>query len=79
MLENYHATTQKEQSSELTQKYAMRTGFLRLGFIGDELKDGKDILTKRLVGETAFRSGRAAFFEENSLPPPGSIDRHVRS
>ena len=41
-------------------KYAMRTWLLRLGFIGDEFKTARGILTKRLDGDTAFRNGRAA-------------------
>ena len=41
-------------------KYAMRTWLLRLGFIGDEFKTARDLLTKRLDGDAAFRSGRAA-------------------
>ena len=41
-------------------KYAMRTWLLRLGFIGDEFKTAREILTKRLDGDTAFRNGRAA-------------------
>ena len=38
----------------------MRTWLLRLGFIGDEFKTAREILTKRLAGDTAFRNGRAA-------------------
>ena len=41
-------------------KYAMRTWLLRLGFIGDEFKTARDILTKNLAGDAAFRNGRAA-------------------
>ena len=41
-------------------KYAMRTWLLRLGFIGDEFKTARDILTRRLAGDAAFRHGRAA-------------------
>ncbi len=40
-------------------KYAMRTWLLRLGFIGDEFKTAREILTKRLAGDTAFRNGRS--------------------
>lgn len=40
-------------------KYAMRTWLLRLGFIGDEFSTARDILTKNLAGDTAFRHGRA--------------------
>ena len=38
----------------------MRTWLLRLGFIGDEFKTARELLTKRLDGDAAFRSGRAA-------------------
>jgi len=41
-------------------KYAMRTWLLRLGFIGDEFKTARELFTKRLAGDTAFRNGRAA-------------------
>lgn len=41
-------------------KYAMRTWLLRLGFIGEEFATARDILTRRLDGDTAFRYGRPA-------------------
>jgi hypothetical protein len=41
-------------------KYAMRTWLLRLGFIGEEFATAREILTKRLDGDTAFRHGRVA-------------------
>ncbi len=41
-------------------KYAMRTWLLRLGFIGDEFKTARELFTKRLDGDTAFRNGRIA-------------------
>ena len=41
-------------------KYAMRTWLLRMGFIGEEFKPARDLLTRRLSGDTAFRNGRAA-------------------
>lgn len=49
----------KPQQNE-NPKYAMRTWLLRLGFIGDEFKTAREILTNRLTGDTAFRNGRAA-------------------
>ena len=49
----------KPQQNE-NPKYAMRTWLLRLGFIGDEFKTAREILTKRLSGDTAFRNGRIA-------------------
>ena len=41
-------------------KYAMRTWLLRLGFIGEEFATARDVLTKRLDGDAAFRRGRTA-------------------
>lgn len=49
----------KPQQNE-NPKYAMRTWLLRLGFIGDEFKTARELLTKRLDGDAAFRSGRTA-------------------
>ena len=49
----------KPQQTE-NPKYAMRTWLLRLGFIGDEFKTARDLYTKRLEGDTAFRRGRMA-------------------
>lgn len=59
MAKEVRTASPKPQQTE-NPKYAMRTWLLRLGFIGDEFKTARDILTKRLVGDTAFRSGRAA-------------------
>lgn len=44
----------KEQQKE-NPKYAMRTWLLRLGFIGEEFATAREVLTKRLSGDTAFR------------------------
>lgn len=41
-------------------KYAMRTWLLRLGFIGEEFETARDVLTRRLSGDAAFRNGRMA-------------------
>lgn len=49
----------KPQQKE-NPKYAMRTWLLRLGFIGEEFATAKDILTRSLAGDAAFRQGRAA-------------------
>lgn len=46
----------KEQQKE-NPKYAMRTWLLRLGFIGSEFATARDLLTRRLSGDAAFRSG----------------------
>ena len=49
----------KPQQNE-NPKYAMRTWLLRLGFIGEEFETARDILTRRLSGDAAFRNGREA-------------------
>lgn len=59
MAKEVKSATSKPQQNE-NPKYAMRTWLLRLGFIGDEFKTARDILTNRLRGDTAFRNGRAA-------------------
>ena len=41
-------------------KYAMRTWLLRLGFIGEEFATAREMLTRRLDGDAAFRNGRPA-------------------
>ncbi len=40
-------------------KYAMRCWLLRLGFIGGEFATARDILTRNLTGNSAWRNGRA--------------------
>ena len=47
----------KETSAE-NPKWAMRTFLLRLGFVGDEYKTARRILTQGLEGDGAFRNGR---------------------
>ena len=58
------AKTAKSASAKAQQtdnpKYAMRTWLLRLGFIGDEFATARELLTKRLSGDTAFRTARTA-------------------
>lgn len=49
----------KPQQTE-NPKYAMRTWLLRLGFIGEEFATARDLLTRRLAGDAAFRNGRVA-------------------
>jgi len=48
------------QPQEENERYAMRTWLLRLGFIGDEFETAREILTRNLAGDAAFRAGRAA-------------------
>lgn len=57
MAKTVKSASPKPQQNE-NPKYAMRTWLLRLGFIGDEFKTARDIFTKRLDGDTAFRNGR---------------------
>ena len=59
MAKEVRTASPKPQQSE-NPKYAMRTWLLRLGFIGDEFKTARELLTKRLSGDGAFRNGRAA-------------------
>ncbi len=59
MAKEVKSASPRPQQNE-NPKYAMRTWLLRLGFIGDEFKTARDLLTKRLSGDAAFRSGRAA-------------------
>ncbi len=49
----------KPQQNE-NPKYAMRTWLLRLGFIGNEFGTAREILTRNLRGDAAFRNGRNA-------------------
>ena len=58
MAKEVRTASAKPQQTE-NPKYAMRTWLLRLGFIGEEFATARDLLTKRLDGDTAFRHGRA--------------------
>ena len=57
MAKEVKSASAKPQQTE-NPKYAMRTWLLRLGFIGDEFKTAREILTRNLDGDTAFRHGR---------------------
>ncbi len=57
MAKEVKTASPKPQQNE-NPKYAMRTWLLRLGFIGNEFKTAREILTKRLAGDTAFRAAR---------------------
>ncbi len=59
MAKEVRTASPKPQQNE-NPKYAMRTWLLRLGFIGDEFATARDLFTKRLDGDTAFRHGRQA-------------------
>lgn len=57
MAKDVKKASPKPQQTE-NPKFAMRTWLLRLGFIGDEFATAREILTKRLEGNNAFRFGR---------------------
>lgn len=57
MAKDLKTASPKEQQKE-NPKYAMRTWLLRLGFIGDEFKTAREFFTKRLAGDSAFRTAR---------------------
>lgn len=59
MAKTVRTASPKPQQNE-NPKYAMRTWLLRLGFIGEEFRSARELLTKRLDGDAAFRNGRAA-------------------
>ena len=59
MAKEVRSASAKPQQNE-NPKYAMRTWLLRRGFIGEEFATARDILTRRLSGDAAFRSGRPA-------------------
>ena len=59
MAKEVRPASPKPQQNE-NPKYAMRTWLLRLGFIGEEFETARDILTRNLAGDAAFRHGRAA-------------------
>ena len=59
MAKSLKSASPKPQQTD-NPKYAMRTWLLRLGFIGEEFATARDLLTRRLSGDAAFRNGRAA-------------------
>ena len=59
MAKTVKSASPKPQQND-NPKYAMRTWLLRLGFIGEEFATARDLLTRRLAGDAAFRNGRAA-------------------
>ena len=59
MAKEVKTASPKPQQNE-NPKYAMRTWLLRLGFIGEEFETAREILTRNLSGDAAFRHGRAA-------------------
>lgn len=59
MAKSLKSASPKPQQTE-NPKYAMRTWLLRLGFIGDEFATTRELLTRHLAGNAAFRTGRTA-------------------
>ena len=59
MAKSIKSASPKPQQTD-NPKYAMRTWLLRLGFIGEEFATARDLLTRRLAGNAAFRNGRVA-------------------
>lgn len=59
MAKTVKTSSPKPQQTE-NPKYAMRTWLLRLGFIGEEFATARDLLTRKLPGDAAFRTSRAA-------------------
>ncbi len=58
MAKSARSASPKPQQTE-NPRFAMRTWLLRLGFIGEEFATAREVFTKRLEGDTAFRYGRA--------------------
>lgn len=57
MAKTVRTASPKEPQRE-NPKFAMRTWLMRLGFIGGEFATARDILTRNLAGDAAFRFGR---------------------
>ena len=53
-------TCSPKQPQVENEKFAMRTWLIRLGFVGDEFKTARDLLTRNLDGDLAWRHGRPA-------------------
>ena len=58
MAKEVKTASPKEPQRE-NPKFAMRTWLMRLGFIGEEFATAREILTKNLEGDAAFRFGRS--------------------
>ena len=57
MARNQKRVSAKEKDTD-NEKYAFRCFLLRLGFIGDEYKNERKILLRKLTGSSAFKSGK---------------------
>ena len=58
MAKDIKTASPKEPQHE-NPKFAMRTWLMRMGFIGEEFATARDILTRNLAGDAAFRFGRS--------------------
>ena len=59
MAKELKTASPKPQQHE-NPKFAMRTWLIRLGFVGEEFETAREVLTKHLSGDAAFRFGREA-------------------
>ena len=50
--------SRNEPINMTNEKYAMKNWLVNMGFIGDEFKTARKVLTRRLNGDTAYRNGR---------------------
>ena len=57
MAKSLKSASPKEPQHD-NMKFAMRTWLMRMGFIGEEFATARDILTRNLSGDAAFRFGR---------------------
>ena len=58
MAKDAKSASPKEPQRE-NPKFAMRTWLMRMGFIGEEFKTAREVLTRNLDGDAAFRNGRS--------------------
>ena len=58
MAKEIKTASPKEPQRE-NPKFAMRTWLMRLGFIGEEFATAREVLTRNLAGDAAFRFGRS--------------------
>lgn len=61
MAKDVRSASPKPQQRE-NPKFAMRVWLVRLGFVGDEFATARDLLTRSLSGDGAFRYGRNGIY-----------------
>ena len=57
MAKDLRSASPKQPQVE-NEKFAMRTWLIRLGFVGEEFKTARELLTRNLTGDLAWRHGR---------------------